>query len=358
MALLAGLCGPAAAQTTSSWKLVAVDPANNDRLYVDLGSVRSDGALLTFKLMRLYSAPRPNAHNLVMDRVEDRVGADCANQLGAIIQTAGFLENRRVGLTPEAQDWKARLKPISGFGSDKVLAAACGLSVGGGPAPASGPPAADARPPVGGFSLGSGLFINRDGFLLTNVHVIAGCKTIVVKAYDADPQPAHLEAADPKNDLALLRTAPGYGEPARFRTQGDPVKLGEDVGVVGYPLPGILSNEPKATFGDVSSTAGINNDYTLLQISAPIQPGNSGGPVFDEFGLVVGVVVSQVNYKMAAVTGSMPQNLNFAIRGEIAQIFLAAHGASFESDSPGWRMDTEKIAARGEREAAQVVCQH
>src|SRR5262249_12863810 len=153
-------------------------------------------------------------------------------------------------------------------------------------------------------------------------------KTIIVKGVNSTALPATIDAADPKNDLAVLKIASGaqIGVPARFRDTSKPARLGESIGVIGYPLTGFLSTEPKATFGQVNSVAGAYNDYTLLQISAPVQPGNSGGPVLDSSGLVIGVVESQASMAVATLAGNVPQNVNFAIRGEVAQIFLAARG--------------------------------
>jgi S1-C subfamily serine protease len=215
-------------------------------------------------------------------------------------------------------------------------------------------------PPPQIAATGSGIFVNADGLVLTNNHVAGSCKSILVKAYNAGPTPGVLEAVDPKNDLALVRTRVGYGAPAAFRPPNKPARLGENVGVVGYPLVGFLSSEPKATFGQINSVAGFNNDYTLLQISAPIQPGNSGGPVFGEDGLVLGVVVSTASPALAAKIGVVPQNINFAIRGEIAQIFMSAHGVKFRvpgsRGAPNERLDTADIAAAGERSTAQLFC--
>jgi S1-C subfamily serine protease len=204
---------------------------------------------------------------------------------------------------------------------------------------------------------GSGVFVNAAGVVLTAAHVTNSCKAILVKAYNAAPASAVLEAVDPKNDLALLRTRAGYGEPAVFRSANKPVRLGESIGVVGYPLAGMLSSEPKATFGQINSVAGMNNDYTLLQISAPVQPGNSGGPVFDEDGLVLGLVVSQASpaFLMSRL-GTIPQNVNFAVRGELAQIFMTAHGVGFATRRFAIRLDTADVAEAGAKSTAAILC--
>jgi S1-C subfamily serine protease len=221
---------------------------------------------------------------------------------------------------------------------------------------AIGPPSGPAQ-----VATGSGIFVNTEGLVLTNNHVAGACKAILIKAYNALPTQGLLEAVDPKNDLALVRTHAGYGAPVVFRPQSKPARLGESVGVVGYPLVGLLSSEPKATFGQINSVAGMNNDYTLLQISAPVQPGNSGGPVFGEDGSVLGIVVSTASPALIAKIGTVPQNINFAIRGEIAQIFMTAHGVSFRTagarrTGPEVKLDTADIAQAGERSTAQILC--
>ena len=101
---------------------------------------------------------------------------------------------------------------------------------------------------------------------------------------------------------------------------------------VGFPLRGLLADRINVTTGNVSALAGPKNDIRLLQITAPIQPGNSGGPLHDESGNVVGVVVSKLDaLKFASVTGDIPQNINFAVNIRIAQIFLDAHGVKYSS---------------------------
>jgi S1-C subfamily serine protease len=201
--------------------------------------------------------------------------------------------------------------------------------------------------------------VNDSGVILTNNHVVDRCKSITVKSVDSKPIPASVDGVDAKNDLAVLKTLYGtpVGEPAHFRSQARPAKLGESVGVVGYPLTGFLSAEPKATFGQVNSVAGANNDYTLIQISAPIQPGNSGGPVLDGSGQVIGIVVSTAAMGVTLQTGTLPQNLNFAIRGEVAQIFLQARGIKLltagEQHHP---LPTEAVAAAGEKSTVFIRC--
>src|SRR5271166_3985795 len=103
-----------------------------------------------------------------------------------------------------------------------------------------------------------------------------------------------VKTIDPSNDIAIIQSARPISRPLRFRT-GDPLKPGDDIIVIGFPLRGLLSSAPTVTTGIVSSLAGLRDDRTRFQISAPVQPGNSGGPVLDKEGNVVGMVVSKLN---------------------------------------------------------------
>jgi S1-C subfamily serine protease len=208
------------------------------------------------------------------------------------------------------------------------------------------------------FMTGSGIIVNDEGYILTNAHVVKSCKSIAVKPLNADALSAKLDAVDPKNDLALIKTTAGNGNPAQFRPESNPAKLGETIGVIGYPLTDFLSAEPKATFGQVNSVAGAGNDYTLLQISAPIQPGNSGSPVLDASGNVIGIVVSQATPTQGSKSAIIPQNVNFAIRGELAQIFMQAHGVRFKVGDHKKKLRTDEIADEGQKSTVLIVCSY
>jgi len=175
---------------------------------------------------------------------------------------------------------------------------------------------------------GTGFFVSRDGQILTNSHVVNGCKSIRVRYPDRGVEGASMLVEDKKNDLALLVANRRPAAVAIFRDS--PVLLGELIMSIGFPLTGVLSSEAIMSAGNVSATAGIGDDISQLQISAPVQPGNSGGPVLDKSGLVVGVVVSKLDaINVAKVIGDIPQNVNFGIKGDVARIFLNAYGVSY-----------------------------
>jgi len=96
---------------------------------------------------------------------------------------------------------------------------------------------------------------------------------------------------------------------------------------MGYPVADVMGQEPKFTEGSVSALSGIGGEAALLQISVPIQPGNSGGPLVNERGEVVGVVTSTAAVRtFFAVTGTLPQNVNWAVKADYARLMFNAPG--------------------------------
>lgn len=202
-----------------------------------------------------------------------------------------------------------------------------------GPAPGAAPvPPAPAvpqqRPNTGArnVSTGTGFLVAADR-VLTNQHVVEGCDRIVMRAPDgrwlgAVP-PARVDA---QLDLALL-AVPGLPGPALAFRSTPEVRRGESVVTYGFPLAGVLSSDPKLTEGVVSGLAGLADNRAQFQISAAVQPGNSGGPLLDRQGNVVGVVVSKLNaQRLARVTGDIAQNVNFAVKGAAALEFVRRAG--------------------------------
>ena len=159
-------------------------------------------------------------------------------------------------------------------------------------------------------------FMVADGKLLTNRHVIASCDRVVARDGAGTRLPARVQASDRNRDLALLTLPARAGPPLTFR-DAPPVRRGEAVITYGFPLSGLLSSGPSLTTGNVSALAGLRDNPKNFQISAAVQPGNSGGPLFDSRGNVIGVVVSKLNaQRVAEMTGGdIPQKVNFASTG-------------------------------------------
>ena len=202
---------------------------------------------------------------------------------------------------------------------------------------------------------GTGFVISRQGHVLTNDHVIEGCKSIHV-ASEGRKQPLTVVATDSENDLALLKLPAPSPNIARFR-EGRTIMAGDGVVAVGFPLHGLLAAEANVTTGTVSALAGLGNDTRFLQITAPIQPGNSGGPLLDQGGHIVGVIVSSLNaFTMAKATGSLPQNVNFAINGAVAKAFLDANSVEYEVASSGKRLETSDVGVQAKKFTLLLEC--
>jgi hypothetical protein len=177
-------------------------------------------------------------------------------------------------------------------------------------------------------SSGTGFMVTEDR-ALTNHHVIEGCQRVTVRNAGGQVATATVIASDPTRDLALLGVPKGVVKPLVFR-ENPAVVRGETVVTYGFPLSGVLSSGPTLTSGDVSALAGLRDNPLHLQISAPVQPGNSGGPLLDSHAHVVGVVVSKLNaIRISQMTGGdIPQNVNFAVKGTVALAFLREKGVN------------------------------
>jgi S1-C subfamily serine protease len=182
----------------------------------------------------------------------------------------------------------------------------------------------------GGVS-GTGFLLSRGGFLATNWHVVADAKNISVAFLGwNNSAKAEVVIRDMVNDLAVLRvTDPAAltGTCAEMPFQlasSNGVTLGEHVSTVGYPLTSMLGSNPKFSEGVVSSKSGLQDDPRSLQISAQVQPGSSGSPLFDPDGNIVGVVVATLDPAgVYHADSAIPQNVNFAIKADYLLNLLA-----------------------------------
>ena len=122
------------------------------------------------------------------------------------------------------------------------------------------------------------------------------------------------------------------GVPLNLRVNTQ-VKLAEDVVALGFPLQSILAKQLHVTSGDVTALAGIGSNTRYIQISAPIQSGNSGGPIVDQFGNVVAMATSKLNtMAVAGATGDVPQNVNFGLKLTVITNFFDVHGIVYSRD--------------------------
>jgi len=205
---------------------------------------------------------------------------------------------------------------------------------------------------------GSGVMVNNSGVVLTNSHVVKSCRNIRVTLGDnGNSQAASVIARDDSNDMAVLNTTLRPADFARFR-DGQPLRSGDNVVAVGFPLSSLLSREPNITAGVISAMNGLRGDKRHYQITAPIQRGNSGGPVTDMSGNVVGIVVSTLNaMKVADKSGAIPQNVNFAIKGDLLKKFLTDNKVDFVTAAPAAEKSVADVGDVVRKVAVYVECE-
>jgi hypothetical protein len=178
------------------------------------------------------------------------------------------------------------------------------------------------------FSFGTGSAISRD-LVLTCYHIVKDAKQISLRGINGKfdtTYSARLNFYDEDLDIAVLKIQipiikTNSGLPYSFKKANS--EVGESIFVLGYPLQNTMGQEIKLTTGVISSNSGFLGDTSLFQISAPIQPGNSGGPLFDNYGNLIGIVSAK--HKRA-------DNVGYAVKLSLFQDFLKRKGVNFSSN--------------------------
>ncbi len=217
------------------------------------------------------------------------------------------LSHFRVVMTRSTQADSGKLAVLSAWRRAALLAIAVAALL-------SAPPASAQR-----ASTGSGFFITTDGYFITCFHVVVNSGKLTLRNLKGETFEARAIAVDRSNDLALLKVDTGgavHFKPLPLALSAD-VRRGAAIVTMGFPNINQQGIEPKVTDGIVNSFSGANNDPRVFQISAPVQTGNSGGPLITMDGNVVGVVASKLDAQaMARQTGDIPQNVNYAIKSQ------------------------------------------
>ncbi len=194
------------------------------------------------------------------------------------------------------------------------------------------------------YCSGTAFFITSDGFLITNDHVVNEVDKVRVKI-----GPKYFDAkvvkTDHKLDLALLKVEGTSYAALPLAGKKDP-ELGADVFTIGFPNIDVQGFEPKYTDGRISSLSGLHDDPSRFQVTVPVQPGNSGGPLINRYGAVDGVMVGtlRADYMMEE-SGVVPQNVNYAIKTSTLRDFL----------TPIHELDGKLIPQTGSRKHADVM---
>jgi S1-C subfamily serine protease len=210
----------------------------------------------------------------------------------------------------------------------------------------------------GSTSSGSGFVVNADGNIVTNEHVVRACAAVQVIDVAGATHDATVLAQDANNDLAIVKTTQHARAFATFR-DGDGPRPGESIVVMGYALGDFLGSNASVTTGSLTATTGVKNDTRLMQVSAPIQLGNSGGPLLDRNGEVIGVVSGTLNsMTLALLTGVVPQNVNFAIKASLVRSFLDTSKVTYAHSAAHHELSAEDVGELAAKFTVRILCRH
>ena len=162
---------------------------------------------------------------------------------------------------------------------------------------------------------GTGFVISENGLIVTSEHVIKDAKNIEIVLRNGSKLKAVVLNKDPINDVAILKVdlKSSYLKLISSRSKNK----GDEVFTLGYPLVSLQGQEQKATFGRINALSGVKGDVRYMQVDVPIQPGNSGGPLIDSNGNVVGVITSMLHQmNTLRATGVLPQNVNYTVKSD------------------------------------------
>ncbi len=172
---------------------------------------------------------------------------------------------------------------------------------------------------------GTGFLITNEGHIITNFHVVDGAEEISIKGFKGDFSTsfeAEVISSDRQNDLAILKLKSSlitFDQPPYQIKSSKEVVQAEEVFALGYPIKDIMGEEIKVTSGIINSTSGLKGSISEFQISAEVQPGNSGGPLFDKDGRVIGIVKSKLKREIA-------ESVGYAIKSDYLMFFLSQAG--------------------------------
>lgn len=220
------------------------------------------------------------------------------------------------------------------------------------------PKSSKAETPSESEEIGSGTgWIVGGRYIVTADHVVKDSSTILIYGADKKPRPAKVVLEDAANDVAVLDADIAGSQLASLQLATASPALGTRVFTIGFPLIDMLGVAPKFTAGEVSSLSGLGDDPRSLQVSVPIQPGNSGGPLLNESGEVVGIITStMVTSAAMADTGTVPQNINYAIKSRyVAGLLQDLKGGLNSRSSDTSAKSFENVVERAKRAVVLVI---
>jgi len=333
--------------------LIDVGVGTGIRFFIDSSTLKKDGALLRYRIVGQETWTNFNRS------LSAEVGVNCSDRTR--IEYVTVLMDGKTGNQTTTNASTAELKSVyEGTRQADELTAACRLASEGAALPNKPPPLPQpavvqpypsapesdqiaSRPK----SSGTGFAISGDGVFVTNFHVISECSKVRLQA-NGRLHDSTIIAIDEPNDLALVKTKT-TSLPSLSLSNGS-IQIGENIIVLGYPLTNVLGTNLKATSGIVSALSGIKGERRNMQISAAVQPGNSGGPVLNDKGEVVGVVVAKLASRFAG------ENVNFAIRSQLLRSFLEINSIDIAVQKKPQTLPVVEVIKKASPSVALLFC--
>ena len=172
---------------------------------------------------------------------------------------------------------------------------------------------------------GTGFLFGSKDYVITNYHVVKGADSILAKFTNGETVEAKVVAKDVRSDIAILKLEQSPPLSATQIKLGDSsqARMGEKIFTIGYPASKIMGEKPKYSEGVINAMTGLKDDPAFFQISVPVQPGNSGGPLFNERGEVIGITTASLSSLAMDAMGAIAQNVNYAIKSSFVKNLLS-----------------------------------
>ncbi len=211
------------------------------------------------------------------------------------------------------------------------------------------------------ISSGTGFVVSRDGHIVTNKHVVSYCQRIMVTGSSVSLREAKVIARDKTQDLALLQMDGGTSDVGVLRSQDQPVQAGDRVVIVGYPGESAQEGVTVTREAEVTNPAGPQGEDKWLELSDVIEQGNSGGPLLDASGNVVGVVTAKAtiySFNREDPHNGTTRNSGIAINLKALREFLDMHRVYYREEESGSDLSAHRVTDLAHRFTVNVRCEY
>lgn len=208
------------------------------------------------------------------------------------------------------------------------------------------------------ISSGTGFFVSNQGHAVTNAHVVKGCSNVMIRGA-TDPMLAEVVAVNEQNDLALLKADTIPPRIASIRRESDRLKIGEQLVILGYPEESGITGEYKTVYSSIVDMRGPNNEPEWIQFADSVQHGNSGGPLLDASGNVVGVVTGiaeSTRFNPRSGKHELASRTNFAVSLPVLREFLHKNHVYFRAMDSRGVYSAPRIQSQAESFVVNIHC--